>query len=108
MLKLKAFIRCDNAINYLSYKEILKNKYTAGIDSIPNIIRKKCVNYLLDPLTHLCNALFETGVFIEVLKTSKVIHLHKNGNTQNICLYRPISTASWFFFLKSMKKLFSI
>ena len=70
----------------ISAIKILKNRYTAGVDSISDIIIKKCVNYLIKPLTHLCNALLETGVFPEKFKMSKVIPLY-------------------LIFLKSLRKL---
>ena len=46
------------------------------------------------PLTYLINLAFETGIFPEILKTTKVILLFKKGDQQDYNNYRPKSLLS--------------
>ena len=52
---------------------------------------KKSINYILYPLTHIVNISLSTGVVPCHLKIAKVIPIHKNGETDLIKNYRPIS-----------------
>jgi hypothetical protein len=53
------------------------NKFSAGIDEIPNFIIRLCFDLIKDPLLCLINASFVEGIFPSVLKTSNVIPLYK-------------------------------
>ena len=45
-------------------------------------------------LTYLINLAFETGIFPDTLKTTKVIPIFKKGDQQDCNNYRPISLLS--------------
>ena len=55
------------------------------------------------PMSKVCNASFDEGVFPEKNKIAKVIPSHKNGPTDDVNNYRPISLLS--VFSKIMEKL---
>ena len=74
----------------------IKNKWSSGPDDIPAILLKESIQCIITPLTHLINASFETGEFPNLLKTSKVIPLHKKNNKNDLENYRPLSLNSVF------------
>jgi hypothetical protein len=39
----------------------LKNKLASGVDDIPDLVIKKCIDYLKKPLTHIFNTSLEAG-----------------------------------------------
>jgi hypothetical protein len=49
-----------------------KGKYSAGIYQIPDYVVKKCIEATKNPLTHICNAFIELGIFLDRFKTTKV------------------------------------
>ena len=51
---------------------------------------------IIVPLCKLINLSFVSGSFPDLLKIVKVIPIHKNGSTQDINNYRPISLLSVF------------
>ena len=67
-----------------------------GHDGIKPGIIKECFESLVDPLTHLYNASFETGIFPDIWKIAKVIPVFKEGNRLEEDNYRPISLLSCF------------
>jgi hypothetical protein len=64
---------------------------------------KKYVVSVKKPLTDVCNASLETGILPYGLKLGMVKSLHRNGDTENIQNYRPISLLS--VFSKILEKL---
>lgn len=52
---------------------------------------KESICFILDPLVHLINVCFITGVFPDSLKLSKVIPILKKGDPNLPDNYRPIS-----------------
>lgn len=74
----------------------LKNKGSSGPDDIPCTLLRRVADLLVSPLTQLINLSFERGVFPTVLKTSKVIPIHKKNTRTNATNYRPISMSSSF------------
>ena len=73
-----------------------KNKLSAGVDEIPDYVVKQCITFLKEPLTDIYNASTESGIFPDKLKISKVIPLHKKGDTRDSQNYRPIASLSVF------------
>lgn len=74
----------------------LKNNSSPGIDGISSKIVKKFHVYILDPLKHIINLIFKTGVIPNHFKTTVVTPIHKAGNKTRINNYRPISLINTF------------
>ena len=64
-----------------------------GWDDIPATIAKKCIEYYINPLTHIIN---KRDVFPSKLKLARVVPLLKSGDSSQITNYRPISILSFF------------
>ena len=72
--------------NIISYT---KNS-SPGCDDIPAVIGKKCIEYYIDPLTHIINNSLKVGVFPSELKLDRVVPLSNQAilvNSQIIDLY---------------------
>ena len=67
-----------------------------GWDDIPAVIGKKCIEYYIDPLTHIINNSLKVGVFSSELKLARVVPLLKSGDSSQLTNYRPISILSFF------------
>ena len=89
----------------LSTIKSLENK-PIGPLSIPVDLLKMICDLIIIPLCRIINMSFLTGVFPEKLKIVKVIPVHKNGSTQDMNNFRPISLLS--IFDKIMEKLMHI
>jgi hypothetical protein len=57
---------------------------------------KPSAPFVISPLTHICNAILDTGVFPDRLKFAIVKACFKKENTQEISNYRPISLLTSF------------
>ena len=69
----------------------LKTKSSSGYDGISNTILKSIKSVIINPLTLIINQMVETGIFPDVLKISKVIHIYKKVMSHYypiICQYR--------------------
>jgi hypothetical protein len=70
---------------YASTQEIakiiktLKAKYSSGYDKISNKILKLSLPFVISPVTYICNAILNTGVFPDRLKFAVVRPLLKKG-----------------------------
>ena len=64
----------------------------------PNSIPTKDLHILQDQISNhlatICNLSFSTGVFPAILKTAKVISIHKKNSKLEVSNYRPISLLS--------------
>ena len=78
--------------NIISYT---KNS-SPGWDYIPATIAKKCIEYYINPLTHIINNSIKEGVFPSELKLARIVPLLKSGDSSQITNYRPISILSFF------------
>ena len=65
-----------------------------GPFSIPSFILRKLSSAICIPLSNLCNRSFESGIFPEILKITRVIPIHKKKSKLDISNYRPISILS--------------
>jgi hypothetical protein len=74
----------------------LKNKTSSGLDEIPITVIKKCINYLIKPLTELINESLTTGHFPKLYKKGKIIPIYKKGDHNDPNNYRPVQLLSSF------------
>jgi Notch-like protein len=74
----------------------LKIKNTSGYDEISNRIIKLSSAYIISPLTHICKAILNTGIFSERLKFAMVKPVFKICKSHEISNYRPISLLTSF------------
>ena len=74
----------------------LKSKNTSGYDEISNRIIKLSLPFIISPLTHICNAARNSGIFPDRLKYATVKPIYKKGQKQDISTYRPISLPTSF------------
>ena len=57
-------------------------------------MRKECLDSIIEPLTHLINISFRSGVFPSEL--AKVVPIFKSGDSSSVNNCRPISVLSFF------------
>ena len=74
----------------------MKPKSSHGEDGISTKLLTKTIDTILNPITHIINLTFETGVFPTDLRCAKVIPIHKSGDPCLLNNYRPISLLSSF------------
>jgi hypothetical protein len=84
----------------------LQDKKAPGPDNISNKLVKQAASVLLDPLIHIYNLSFCTGIVPDKLKIAKVIPVFKKGDSSLCGNYRPISLLS--VFNKLLEKLMFI
>jgi len=83
----------------------LKNKTSTDINSIDIVIIKEVIDFIVKPLTYICNLSFQKGIFPNNMKTSKIIPIFKYGDKHCIENYRPVSLLPQFS--KILEKLFA-
>ena len=69
----------------------IKTTNTAGYNEISNHIIKLSSPYIISPVTHICNAVLEMGVFPDRMKFAIVRPIQKKGSKHDVSNYRPIS-----------------
>ena len=67
---------------------------STGPNSIPNKIVKLVSKSVAVPISNISNHSFSTGIHPDILKTQKVIPIHKKDSKLEIVNYRPISLLS--------------
>ena len=72
----------------------LDSNKSVGPNSIPTKILKLLKNDISSQLSEIFNISFSSGIFPSILKTAKVIPIHKNNSKLDFLLYRPISLLS--------------
>ena len=72
----------------------LDSKKSVGCNSIPTKIMKLLKNDISSQLSEIFNISFFSGIFSSILKTAKVIPMHKNNSKLDFSNYRPISFLS--------------
>ena len=69
----------------------IKYKKSSGIDNLSVRMIENIPGSTLNILVHLVNQLFESGIFPSCLKTAIVIPLYKEGSTDELSNFLPIS-----------------
>ena len=77
--------------------------HSSALDDIDPTIASRVIPLVAAPLSDIINSSFSTGIVPSPLKMAKVIPIYKQGNTQDITNYRPISVLP--FFSKVLEKL---
>ena len=74
----------------------MKPKASYGEDGISAKLLSKTIDKIIDPITHIVNLTFETGIFPVELKCAKVIPILKTGDPCLLNNYRSINLLSSF------------
>jgi len=69
----------------------LKSKSSVGHDGISTKLLKATIDEITNPLTHIINRSFETGIVPKDMKIAKVIPIFKSADQALLKNYRPIS-----------------
>ena len=69
----------------------LKSKLSHGHDDISTKLLKNTITNILQPITHIINLSFNTGVVPQEMKIAKVIPIHKSADQSLLKNYRPVS-----------------
>ena len=72
----------------------LNTNKSCGPNSIPTKVLHLLQDQISNHLATICNLSFSTGVFPAILKTAKVISIHKKNSRLEVSNYRPISLLS--------------
>lgn len=83
--------------------ESLKLNSSPGLDGIPAVFLKNCVETIKEPLADLLNKIISTGEFPDIWKKAIVAPIYKKGNKQHAENYRPISLTN--VLCKCMEKI---
>lgn len=82
-----------------------KNKKSTDGNSIDMSLLKEVIDCVLKPYTYICNKSFQTGIFPNKMKMTKVVPIYKNGDKHIASNYsRPVSLLPQFS--KILEKLF--
>ena len=71
--------------------KFLKSKNIGRYDEISIQILKLSAPYIISPLTYICNAILNSGIFPDRLKYAIIKPILKKGDDQEIMSYRQIS-----------------
>ena len=69
----------------------LPNKTSSGFDKISNILLKRLLPSIIDPLVLLFNQSIKEGEFPTLMKHAEIVPLFKKGKHDDCINYRPIS-----------------
>ena len=84
----------------------LKSKASCGYDNVSTKLLKESIQYIIEPLTHIINRSFDTGIVPNQMKIAKVIPIYKTADKTLLKNYRPISLLPAFS--KVIEKLMCI
>lgn len=86
--------RLTNANEVKKVIKNLKNKKSVGYDEVPISLLKTAVHEIAEPIAHIINLTFLTGVYPEALKLGYVRAIYKKNEKNKIENYRPITLLS--------------
>jgi len=69
----------------------LKPKLSQGYDGISTKLLKETISNILQPITHIINISFVTGIVPQDVKIAKVIPIYKSSDQSLLQNYRPVS-----------------
>jgi exonuclease III len=69
----------------------LKPKTSLDMNGVSTSLIKKCILSICEPLRHIFNLSFTTGIVPKQFKVAKIIPIFKSGDKNSIDNYRPIS-----------------
>ena len=95
----RSFLSSNNN-NSCKIKSSSNINKSCGPNSIPTKILHSVQDQISKHLATICNLSFSTGIFPTILKTAKVIPIHKKGSKLKVSNYRPI------FLLSNIDKIF--
>ena len=81
------------------------SKTSTDSNGMSMAILKKTIQYITKPLTAIFNMSFESGIFPNSMKSSKIIPIFKSGSNVEFNNYRPISLLCQFS--KILEKLYN-
>jgi hypothetical protein len=84
----------------------MPNKSSTDLDGLSIKILKQIIDRISVPLVHIFNLSFDTGVFPEKLKESRIVPIFKTGDPKSCDNYRPISLVNTIS--KLLEKIVSI
>lgn len=90
------FLKPAHKNEIIGYINSLKNSCAPGYDGVDSRLIKHFHLYLVDPLVHLINTVFRTGVVPSDFKKSIVTPIFKAKDKSKITNFRPISVMSNF------------
>ena len=70
------------------------SKTSTDSNGMSMAILKKTIQYITKPLTAIFNMSFESGIFPNSMKSSKIIPIFKSGSNVEFNNYRPIVRSS--------------
>jgi len=75
----------------------LKPKLSQGYDGISTKLLKETISNILQPITHIINRSFVTGIVPQDLKIAKIIPIYKSSDQSLLQNYRPVSFTTSHF-----------
>ena len=83
-------------VNECEIKKLISSlkSNTPGYDMIGSAALKWCVDFISEPLSHVCNMSLQEGIFPDELKIANVIPLYKCDDPKLFNNYRPVSVLS--------------
>ena len=74
------FIEPVSPSDVLSVATKLKPKLSCGHDNISTKLLKLSIEHIIEPITHVINRSFDTGIVPKQMKIAKVIPIHKSSD----------------------------
>jgi hypothetical protein len=80
----------------LSVANKLKPKTSCGHDDISTKLLKQTIGNIVEPITHVINRSFDTGIVPHEMKIAKIIPIYKSSDPSLLKNYRPVSLLTAF------------
>ena len=90
------FLSSVTPVEIVEIAKSFQSNKAVGYDKIPMSIIKQFINILAEPLSHIFNLSFTSGIFPDDMKIACVIPLFKAGDRAIFSNYRPVSILPGF------------